>query len=86
MKPQFIKKKTAQRIKEGYWDDLMMTIEEGFDLYNLDEFNRGYNACVDDLDVFARRLSSKIMYTDEYNEEDLTEIIKNFYNENIRTK
>ena len=60
-----ITKKTIKRIKKGYHDDLIQSIEFLIDTYNEDKFDAGYKSCMEDLSVRSYRLAETIFNTKE---------------------
>ena len=89
-----ITKKTYKQIRKGNTGALMSAFEDLMDEYNVDSFDNGYQACIDDLDVYAYRLAEKIEETAKakgkltkvkgdniyfLDPKDLEQVIKDFY-------
>jgi hypothetical protein len=55
-----ITKKTIKRIKKGFYDDLIQSIEFLIDTYNEDKFEAGYKSAMDDMSVRSYRLAEAI--------------------------
>ena len=86
-----ITKKTIKRIKDGYHDDLMESIEFLIDTYNEDKFDAGYKSCMEDLSVRSYRLAEHIhrnfgLSSDELKAplDDLTKAIEEYFNEALK--
>lgn len=60
MKPQYIKNKTAQRLRDGFHTDLMAIFEESIDLYTEKNFNRGHDSFFEDASIHAYRIAEQI--------------------------
>lgn len=56
-----ITKKTIKRIKDGFHDDLIESIEFLIDTYNEDKFDAGYKSCMEDMSVRSYRLAEYIV-------------------------
>lgn len=55
-----ITKKTIKRIKKGFHDDLMDSIEFLIDSFDEDKFDMGYKSCLSDLEIRSYRLAEYI--------------------------
>ena len=75
-----ITKKTIKRIKEGYHDDLMDSIEFLIDTYNENKFDLGYESCMSDMSVRSYRLAEHIEKNCKFlSKEELAKIIEAYF-------
>jgi len=86
-----ISKKTISRIKQGYHDDLMDSIEFLIDTFESDKFDAGYLSCLQDMSVRSYRLAEYIIKnfntggsTLEASIDTLSEAIEEYFNEAIK--
>jgi hypothetical protein len=55
-----IKKKTIRAIKWGDHDELINAFIYLLDTYNEDKFDNGYKSCLEDMSIYAKRLTEAI--------------------------
>jgi hypothetical protein len=80
MKPQYIKNKTAQRLRDGFHTDLMAFFEESIDLYTEKNFMRGHDSFFEDASVHAYNIAEKLGYLDENDTRLAAVIIEDYFN------
>ena len=85
-----ISKKTIKRIKEGYHDDLMESIEFLIDTYNEEKFDAGYRSSLNDIRVLSGELAEKIIGVRNtaskgllFNYDTISKIIEEFFTNEI---
>jgi hypothetical protein len=84
-----ISKKTIKRIRRGYFDGLMESIEFLIDTYNEDKYDFGYKSCLDDMTVHSYNLAMRILADGEKiiptaSVDHLSKLIDDYYTNAIK--
>ena len=72
-----ITKKSIRKIKGGDYSELMRAIGDLVDIYNDNQYNNGYSACLNDMIVYARRLAER--FSEEATERNIKSDKKGYY-------